>query len=48
MTTEERHKAGTGEDQTSLLGSVALIDDFTVGSSYPKEWVETASEVDKN
>ena len=48
MTAEERHEAGTGKDKTSLLGTVALIDDFTVGSSYPKEWVETASEVERN
>ena len=32
MTAEERNEARTGEDQRSLLASVALIDDFTVGS----------------
>ena len=48
MTKEERNQARTGEDQRSLLSSVALIDDFTVGSSCPKEWVETASEEEKN
>lgn len=47
MTAEERHEAGTGKDKTSLLGTVALIDDFTIGSSYPKEWMKTASEVEK-
>ena len=48
MTKEERYEAGTGKDKTSLLGTVALIDDFTIGSSYPKEWMKTASEVEKN
>ena len=47
LTREERHEAEKGEDQTSLLGTVALIDDFTVGARYPKGWVETASEVNK-
>ena len=48
MTEEERNQARTGEDQRSLLASVALIDDFTMGSSCPKEWAETASDEEKN
>ena len=48
MTEEERNQARTGDDQRSLLASVALIDDFTVGSSCPKEWAETASDEEKN
>ena len=48
MTPEERHEARTGQDKTSLLGTVALIDDFTIGNSYPKEWMKTATEEERN
>ena len=48
MTEEERTKVRTDEDQRSLLSSVMMIDDFTIGSSCPKEWSETATEEEKN